>query len=445
MCLLFTDLGLSVEPETMRTKSNLEMSTVYKLLSAYKELSFRAITNRNADGWRIHSMYVVNSRHKTVPSGFWNYGEVGFVVKQIAGTTVTRWLRQGKVKFDSWEFLIPALQSNVHMDRFPSHTSRDWLADIYPFSTYRVGFAERDDRLNEFDPLISPGLPSFEGIKAAAFHYLFDRESERDLPLENQFLLQLHNKECWIDKIYLQPSSITVSVKGSNVRGSRLEARVGREHFETRLGKPERKVFLLAKGLSDKLWIVVSKKDRWLDYHEANLKYRSYSSSSDDLVIAYLDKQLELESTIARGEGETTEFKVQVPASKDSIHKLVRTVSAFANGDGGVVVIGVEDDTGRIVGIKGSINKEKDRLTQIVRDNLTHQPPIKIHSQELDGAILLVVEITKGSNPPYGINRSDPRYYVRRGATTLPASPDEIQVLIRDQNGKFSALSDYFR
>lgn len=428
----------------MRSKSKFDMSTIYELLSKCKALSFRAVARRKGNDWRIHNIYIVNSRHRTVGSGFWKYGDVGFVVKQIAGTTATRWLQQGMVKFDSSEFLIPTLQSNIQGDRFPSHTSRHWLADLYPFSTYRIGFTERDDRLKEFDPLISPGLPSFGSIKAAVFHYLYDRDSERDLSFENEFLLQLHNKECWIDKIYLQPNSITVSVKGNNVRGSRLEARVGREHFETRLQKPGRNVFLLANGLSDKLWIVASKKDRWLDYHETNLKYRSYSTNNEDLVVAYLDKQLELESIIARGEGETTEFKVQVPESKDS-HKLVRTVSAFANGDGGVVVVGVEDDTGRIIGIKGSINKEKDRLTQIVRDNLTHQPPIKIHSQELNGAVLLVVEITKGSSPPYGINRSDPRYYVRRGATTVPASPDEIQVLIRASNGKASVLGDYFR
>lgn len=429
----------------MRSKRDLDISTIYRLLKKNRALSFRAIVYWKDDEWRIHSIYVVNSRHRSVRSGFWQYGEVGFIVKHIAGTTIARWLQHGKVKVDSWEFSAPPLQSTFHMDRFPSHSSRHWLADRYPFATYRVGFSEDEVRLNEFDPLISVGLPSFEGLKAATFHYLYDRVSESDLSIQSDFFLQLHNKEGWIDKISLQPNSITISVKGTRVSGLRLEVRVGREHFEARLRKTGSKTFVLTRGLSDKLWVVVSRKNVWLDYYETNLKYRNYSGGGGDLVIGYQDKKLELESIIARGESETTEFKLQVPESKDAIQKLSRTISAFANGVGGVVVFGVEDDTGRLVGIKAGLNKQKDRLTQMVRDNLTHPPPIRTFSQELDGTVLLIVEVSKGNHPPYGINRSDPRYYVRRGATTFPASPDEIRSLIDIQIGKLSTSGDYFR
>ncbi|HCA57823.1 MAG TPA: hypothetical protein DEP46_07575 [Blastocatellia bacterium] len=316
------------------------------------------------------------------------------------------------------------------------------MADIYPFSVHRISFAERDHRPNEFDPLISAILPSFENLKAAVLHYIYDLVSDREFSVINDLTLQLHEKDCWISKISLHPTAITVDVKGTNVSGARLEVRMDRDHFEKRINRSVRNVFTLTKGLGDKLWIVVSRKGKWIDYHETNLKYRSYSGNKEDQLISYLDKRLELEAIVARGEGETTEFKFEVSETTETTN-LMRSVCAFANTDGGVIVVGVEDRTGRIVGIKGNVNREKDRLTQIIRGNLTHSPRIKIDRHELAEVSVLVVEVTKGENPPYGIKRDKPSYYVRRGATNVAASPEEMRLLVANQNGAYPLMTAF--
>lgn len=60
-----------------------------------------------------------------------------------------------------------------------------------------------------------------------------------------------------------------------------------------------------------------------------------------------------LRRLVARGEGQTIEFKRRVP----SPDRLAKEVIAFANSSGGQLLLGVTDD-GRIVGVKDSEEEE---------------------------------------------------------------------------------------
>jgi ATP-dependent DNA helicase RecG len=53
------------------------------------------------------------------------------------------------------------------------------------------------------------------------------------------------------------------------------------------------------------------------------------------------------EQLISRREGETLEFKQEMPSSSD----LAKLVTAFYNTRGGVIVFGVEDETRRLIGV----------------------------------------------------------------------------------------------
>lgn len=414
------------------SRDEINISDVFQILSVEKWLNFRALVFKTEETWKIHTAYLENSFQLHNTKGFLDYGEVGFILQRVSGNKIVDWLQSNLIKIKDTEYIIPPIQPNIHTNKFPSHTTGYWLESIYPFSTYELNFSERDVRLDEFNPLISNRFPSFPNLKAATFYYLFDKfhdkRYESGNPLSNNLRLQISQKDCWIDKVFLAPSSISINVKGNSVNNTKIEVWVGKQHFEDQLTKKGRKTFILNKGLADKIWIVVSKNNQWLDEREIDLKYRNYADKSDNLVVKFLDKQVEIKGIIARGEGETTEFKIQVPNANES-SKLTKTVAAFANGEGGVIIVGVEDNTGKIVGIKGNVEQEKSRLTQMIRNNLTHQPIYKIYIQKVDGVELIVVQVESGTNRPYGIHGSNPNYYVRRGATTFPATPDEIRIL----------------
>lgn len=61
-----------------------------------------------------------------------------------------------------------------------------------------------------------------------------------------------------------------------------------------------------------------------------------------------MKKKHPLEVLIAQGEHQQQDFKFEVSDSK----KIARTLSAFANTDGGRLLIGVKDN-GKISGIRG--------------------------------------------------------------------------------------------
>lgn len=70
---------------------------------------------------------------------------------------------------------------------------------------------------------------------------------------------------------------------------------------------------------------------------------------------------------IMAGESKNVEFKVQRP--KDSF-KYVKTVVAFANGEGGRIIFGVDDKSREVVGIpKEILFSEIDAITTAISDS----------------------------------------------------------------------------
>ena len=43
---------------------------------------------------------------------------------------------------------------------------------------------------------------------------------------------------------------------------------------------------------------------------------------------------------------------------------------------------------------------------------------------------IIVIRVDFGSAPPYGIKPGKPEYYVRYGATTFPAGPEQIRSIV---------------
>lgn len=79
---------------------------------------------------------------------------------------------------------------------------------------------------------------------------------------------------------------------------------------------------------------------------------------------------------------------------------FLKTVSAFSNYDGGVIVFGIEDKTSKITGIK---NPQKFRLQveQKINDSIVPRPKYKLEEEFRGGETLVKVKVLKGENPPY--------------------------------------------
>jgi len=128
---------------------------------------------------------------------------------------------------------------------------------------------------------------------------------------------------------------------------------------------------------------------------------------------------MELKQRIARGEDLHTEFK-EWPVHPDD---LAAAVVAFANTDGGQLILGVADDRT----VKGV--EDVDEVTRQVDNVATNscEPPITVIQEVLEAENqkkVLVVNIPKGDQRPYRTNRGV--FYVRTASGRRQASREEL-------------------
>ncbi len=70
---------------------------------------------------------------------------------------------------------------------------------------------------------------------------------------------------------------------------------------------------------------------------------------------------------ILAGESKNLEFKVQRPKNST---KYMKSVVAFANGEGGRIIFGIDDKTRRVEGIpKEQVFSEIDAITEAISDS----------------------------------------------------------------------------
>ena len=127
---------------------------------------------------------------------------------------------------------------------------------------------------------------------------------------------------------------------------------------------------------------------------------------------------MNISQEIAKGESSTLEFKKELPATHE---QYLKTVVAFANGKGGRIIFGVEDQTCAIVGIEvGSVARTLDRISNAIVDGIVPQIIPDVYLENVDDKTLIVVDVPACQHTPYYIRRQGPEQgvYLRAGATT---------------------------
>lgn len=129
----------------------------------------------------------------------------------------------------------------------------------------------------------------------------------------------------------------------------------------------------------------------------------------------------EIRQLIDQGEGPTVEFKREFTTAID------REIVGLANTGGGIVLVGVADNS-TVVGIDDP-QYTADRVMGLCRTNI--KPPIipEIATTDVDSRLVLAIKVAEGEQKPY--TASD-ICYVRAGATTRRARPEELRRLSFD-------------
>lgn len=128
-------------------------------------------------------------------------------------------------------------------------------------------------------------------------------------------------------------------------------------------------------------------------------------------------------------ETEKIEFKSQFT------EEIYKEVIAFANTDGGIVYVGMDND-GNAVGLK-DVDKEYTRITNGIRDAIIPDVTMFVRFTIQDNKVVRIT-VSEGTNKPYylkGKGLKPSGVFVRQGTSSVPASLEQIRQMIKESDG----------
>ena len=144
-----------------------------------------------------------------------------------------------------------------------------------------------------------------------------------------------------------------------------------------------------------------------------------------------MDRQ-DLIERLKAGEDSGHQFK----AIFTSIDQLAVEIAAFANSQGGLILVGV-DDFGQVVGLEP---EDVRRLNQWISNATTQkiEPPIFVSTETLtlEQDVLLIISVPRGPHKPYGVNKSE--FWVKNGADKRRATREELLRLMQASSQLFA-------
>lgn len=142
---------------------------------------------------------------------------------------------------------------------------------------------------------------------------------------------------------------------------------------------------------------------------------------------------MDLADLLKRPEGKTLEFKRDLSTPEGAL----KTIVAFANTAGGTVLVGVEDKTRRIRGVRDPLDLE-ERVANLISDLILPRLVPEIEILTWRRMQVLAVQVYPSPNRPHYLKREGPEggVYLRVGSTNRRADRELVNELRRSARGE---------
>ena len=136
--------------------------------------------------------------------------------------------------------------------------------------------------------------------------------------------------------------------------------------------------------------------------------------------------QTELIEKIMLGEDSSIEFKRKMPHR----NSLADEIAAFANSQGGVLLIGV-DDYGEIVGLElQELDRVEKTVVEICEDNIEPTVPIFTEKLRINDKNLLKIEVPRS----LFVHKTSNGYFTRQGSSKREMRTDQLARLLQSRS-----------
>ena len=122
--------------------------------------------------------------------------------------------------------------------------------------------------------------------------------------------------------------------------------------------------------------------------------------------------------------GEATAYDKKQQLEIKRPKSWLKSVSAFANGEGGTLVFGISDDD-QVVGLADA-ESDAERISEEIKTKLDPIPAVNLEFKEVEGKKLVLLHVNKGQETPYYIGDKQRLAFVRVGNESVVA--DRLQL-----------------
>jgi len=316
------------------------------------------------------------------------------------------------------EILSGTLSSGNEYESGDDYLNIEWFFKCFHFSSGGRG--------SRVDLLLSSKLPLFLDSNDAIRHSLgvdVARSSSYGL------LICLPSYFAKIKEIRIGPKELSVSIETKEVNindviakcycrsGDKLKQ--GDISFSTAQGR-----FSVGFRPETAMVALISKsKTEMLDKREISSRWRI----PKDVIIDI--PEFEIKQLIEQGESNTVEFKRQIESRPGDVDEFVESVVAFANLNGGVILLGVDDDT-QVYGL--SEKDSEERINDIVRSHCVPEPKYECKRRSISEKQILAVRVEEGSDKPYTVWQKG--VFIRAGGSDRIAERYELDEMYRSKS-----------
>lgn len=403
---------------------------------------------------------VIGAQPSTWHGESWHYESVTFVSITMAARDLVAALcaeSDGLLRLGDDEIAVPPIQQMLqvaHRPSFELHDRDQAPMPSFGYTINRDGGATNTSMAGRTDYVVGPDSPSFTDLDTAYRGFFlgkYDVPANETVPSELLHIRVL-DERAYLGPIHIRATELTVEIGGSDPSGAMLEYFSPERRERYAVNGPGTMTIPLASGLpASNTWLWLTEGTMWRDFRALAGPY----TSDAQLLAAGVtreqtsrDEQALIEAVVFGGEGPFVEFKSRMPEGGPKTDRMFRSIAAFANGEGGTVVVGVDRDELTVVGIEvdGDLRDARDRLGQLIRSRILPTPPFEITDHVVDGKTVLFVEVARGTARPYGVitdlsHRDKPEFFVRRGASTYPAQPSDLNEIVQQEAASAAANS----
>lgn len=138
--------------------------------------------------------------------------------------------------------------------------------------------------------------------------------------------------------------------------------------------------------------------------------------------------------------GESSQYDKKQQVEKRKPKSWLKSISAFANGQGGKLIFGVLEDNS-VVGLE-NFQKDSEDVSELIKSKVDPIPEFDLEFTGIGGKVIMTISVYPGRNTPYYVVDGGSKIaYTRVGNESIPVSSIQLtQLALRGQQKTYDEL-----